>query len=117
MVMKQFKILSLLVAGILTATFALRALADDTNLVTLTGMMVCGKCKLHITKKCQNVLQVESNGTNINYFLTQNKVSTDFHPNICQNDGEKATVTGTVQEKQGKEILTPTKIEAAQVAQ
>ncbi len=115
--MKKFKLLSLFTVGILAATFALRVLADDTNLVTLTGMMVCGKCKLHITKKCQNVLQVENDGTNINYFLTQNKVSTDFHSNICQNDGEKATVTGTVQEKHGKEILTATKIDAVAASQ
>ena len=113
-VMKKINLFLTLAAGILAATLALRALADDTNEMTLTGMMVCGKCKLHITKSCQNVLQVENNGTNINYFLTQNQVSKDFHSNICGNDGEKATVTGTVKEKHGKEILTATKIVAVQ---
>lgn len=111
--MKQFKLLPVLAAAILAATFAFRAWADDTNQVTLTGMMVCGKCKLHITKECQNVLQVPSNGTNINYFLTQNQVSKDFHDNICGNDGEKATVTGTVKVKNGQEILTATSIQEA----
>ena len=114
--MKKFNLFLTLAAGFLAATLTLAALADDTNVVTLTGLMVCGKCKLHITKTCQNVLQVESNGTNINYFLVQNKVSKDFHPNICANDGEKATVTGTVKEKHGREILTATKIVAAQPA-
>lgn len=112
--MKKFNLFLTLAAGFLMATLALRALADDSKDVTLTGMMVCAKCKLHITKTCQNVLQVESNGTNVNYFLTQNKVSKDFHSNICGNDGEKATVTGTVKEKGGKEILTATKIVAEQ---
>ncbi|MGH7942102.1 MAG: DUF6370 family protein [Limisphaerales bacterium] len=111
--MKKSKLFLTLAVGFMAVTLGLAALADDTNQVTLTGMMVCGKCKLHITTKCRNVLQVESNGTNINYFLTQNKVSKDFHSNICQNDGEKATVTGTVKEKHGKEILTPAKIVAA----
>ena len=111
--MKKFNLFLTLAAGFVAATLTLAALADDTNEVTMTGMMVCGKCKLHITKSCQNVLQVESNGTNINYFLVQNKVSKDFHPNICTTDGEKATVTGTVKEKHGKEIMTPTKIVAA----
>ena len=111
--MKMSKWMILLAIGLFAAAFAPRALADDTNQVTLTGLMVCGKCKLHITKTCQNVLQVEHDGTNVNYFLTQNDVSKDFHPNICMNDGEKATVTGTVKEKHGKEILTATKIEAA----
>jgi hypothetical protein len=76
--------------------------------------MVCAKCKLHITKSCQNVLQVEQSGTNVNYFLIQNQVSKDFHDNICGNDGEKATVTGTVEEKDGQEVLTATKIAATQ---
>jgi len=111
--MKNAKLFLTLAAGFVAATLTLAALADDTNEVTLTGMMVCAKCKLHISKTCQNVLQVENDGTNINYFLTQNQVSKDFHSNICQNDGEKATVTGTVKEKKGKEILTATKIVAA----
>jgi DNA/RNA endonuclease YhcR with UshA esterase domain len=110
--MKKTKFLTL-AAGIVAGMLALAALADDTNEVTMTGMMVCGKCKLHITSKCQNVLQVENDGTNVNYFLTQNQVSKDFHSNICTTDGEKATVTGTVKEKHGKEMLTASKIVAS----
>jgi hypothetical protein len=114
--MKKFNLFLTLAAGFVAATLTLAALADDTNQVTLSGMMVCGKCKLHITKECQNVLQVENDGTNVNYFLVQNQVSKDFHSNICGNDGEKATVTGTVKVKDGKEVLTPTKIVEAQPA-
>jgi hypothetical protein len=76
--------------------------------------MVCAKCKLHLTSTCQNVLQVSENGQTVNYFLAQNQVSTDFHHNICMTDGEQTTVTGTVQEQNGQEVLTPTKIVAAQ---
>lgn len=108
--MKTFKLLLILAAGFFVAASAQRALADDTNQVTLTGLMVCGKCKLHITKECQNVLQVEQDGKTVNYFLVMNQVSKDFHDNICGTDGEKTTVTGTVEEKDGKEIMTPTKI-------
>ena len=79
----------------------------------MTGMMVCGKCKLHITKECQNVLQVQQDGQTVNYFLVMNQVSKDFHSNICMTNGEKATVTGTLEEKDGQEILTPTAISAA----
>ena len=111
--MKNFKLLLLVVVGIAMAALAFRALADDSDQTTLTGLLVCGKCKLHITDKCQNVLQVQKDGQTVNYFLTQNKVSTDFHPNICQNDGENVTVTGTVSEDNGTNILTATKIEPA----
>ena len=90
----------------LLALGAARLLASDASKeTTITGTMVCAKCKLHETDKCQNVLQVEKDGKTVNYYLTQNKVSKDFHPNICQNDGEKVTVTGTVKEKDGKEMM------------
>ncbi len=107
-------IIKTLVAALaLVAMTASVALAADKSEVTLTGMMVCGKCKLHETKECQNVLQVQKDGKTVNYYLDENKVSKDFHDNICQNDGEKATVTGTVSEKDGKEMMVASKIEAA----
>ena len=81
--------------------------------VTLTGTMVCAKCKLHEADKCQNVLQVQKDGKTVNYYLEENKVSKDFHDNICQNDGEKATVTGKVSEKGGREMMVASKIDGA----
>ena len=107
-------IVKILVAGLaLAAISASVALAADSSDVTLTGTMVCAKCKLHEADKCQNVLQVQKDGKTVNYYLSENKVSTDFHDNICHNDGEKATVTGTVSEKDGKEMMVASKIEAA----
>jgi type 1 fimbria pilin len=109
--MKKSKWFLALAAGLLAATFTVSALAADSSETTLNGMMVCGKCKLHETDKCQNVLQVEKDGKTVNYYLKMNKVSKDFHPNICKNDGEKVTVTGTVKEKGGKEVVVASKIE------
>jgi type 1 fimbria pilin len=107
----KFKIAPLLAAGFLALAIAPSILADDAGQVTLTGTVVCGKCKLHITKECQNVLQVvDESGTTNNFFLVQNDVSKNFHENICQNDGEKATVTGTINEKHGQEVMTATSI-------
>lgn len=105
----------MLAAGLLVATLTGCKTTDDSKEVTMTGTMVCGKCKLHETPECQNVLQVtDPSGNTVNYYLTENKVSKDFHKNICTNDGEKATVTGTVEEKDGKEMIDASKIEAAQ---
>jgi hypothetical protein len=113
--MKQLTLWPILAAGLLVATFTGCKTADEGNEVTMTGTMVCGKCKLHELSECQNVLQVsDPSGNTVNYYLAQNEVSKDFHKNICMNDGEKATVTGTVKEKDGKELLTASKIEAAQ---
>jgi len=108
--MKKLTCLLILTAGFFVTLFASRAPANETNQVTLTGLMICAKCNLHITSECQNVLQVEQSGTNVNYFLAMNKVSTDFHDNICGTPGEKTTVTGTLSMDQGTNIMTATEI-------
>jgi hypothetical protein len=108
------KIALSLAAGVMLAGLTARVYAADDakNEVTLTGTMVCAKCKLHEADKCQNVLQVEKDGKTVNYYLTDNKTSKDFHDNICKNDGEKVTVTGkTKAGKNDKEMLTASKIE------
>lgn len=100
-----------LAAGALLAVLATPSFAADKKEVTITGNMVCGKCTLHETKSCQNVVQV-MNGTNtVNYYLKQNDVSKAAHDPICNGGSEKVTVTGTVKEKNGKEMMTPSKIE------
>ena len=112
MIMKKFALM--LAAGVLLAvsTSTVTA-ADSSKEITLSGDMVCAKCVLHETKDCQNVLQVQQNGKTVNYYLAKNDVSNNFHDEICGTSGEKATVTGAVSEKDGKEMLTASKIEAA----
>jgi hypothetical protein len=109
--MKRTALTLTLTTGLLLAFGATRLLAGDET--TLSGTLVCAKCKLHQADECQNVLQVEKDGKTVNYYLTENKVSKDFHSNICQNDGEKVTVTGNVKEKGEKEMIVASKIEAA----
>ncbi|HTX21240.1 MAG TPA: DUF6370 family protein [Candidatus Aquilonibacter sp.] len=110
--MKISKLIPALAAGLLLMVAAPRLFADNsTNEVTITGSMVCGKCTLHLTKECQDVVQVEKDGKTVNYFLTPNDVSNNAHEPICDpGNSEKVTVTGTVAEKDGKEVMTPTKI-------
>jgi len=80
--------------------------------VTITGEGKCGKCALHKADKCQNVIETTENGKTVEYWLAQNKVSKDFHENLCKQS-EKVTATGTVKEEDGKKILTASKLEAA----
>jgi hypothetical protein len=109
--MKQLKLSLALIAGL---TFVgATAFADDAKTTTITGNMVCGKCKLHETAKCQNVIQVENDGKTVNYYLTKNETSDAMHEEVCHGDTKKVTATGTVVEKDGKEMLTATKLEAA----
>ena len=109
--MKQLKLILALVAGLALAGTALTTQAAESKETTITGNMVCGKCTLHETKSCQNVVQVTENGATVNYYLKHNDLSKAQHEAVCHGDSEKVTVTGTVKEKDGKKILTPTKID------
>src|SRR6266852_3152749 len=91
-----------------TASFA----ADKDKEVTITGEGKCGKCALHETAKCQNVIQTTEDGKTVTYYLTQNSVSKNFHDNLCK-ESKKVTATGTVKEVDGKKELTVTKLELA----
>jgi hypothetical protein len=110
--MKKNSLTLTLAVGLLLAFGATRLFASDASKeVTITGSMVCGKCTLHETKSCQNVVQVEKDGKTVNYYLKQNEASKTAHEPICGGSSEKVTVTGTVKEKDGKEMMTPTKID------
>ena len=110
--MRKSKLIAVGTAGFLLAGFTSSLFAVDADKeVTITGSMVCGKCVLHETKSCQNVVQVTQDGKTVNYYLKQNDVSKAAHDPICGGSSEKVTVTGTVTEKDGKEIMTPSKIE------
>jgi hypothetical protein len=77
--------------------------------VTLSGEMVCGKCTLNETKKCQNVLRVTEAGKETKYYLAENEVAKSNHEHVCSGP-EKATVKGTVAEESGKKVLTASAI-------
>ena len=105
------KILLLIALSGLMTTLTMPAIAEDKE-VTITGEGKCAKCALHETDKCMNVVQTHEDGKTVNYYLTQNKVSKEFHDNICK-ESKKITVTGTVKEKEGKKVLVASKIELA----
>ena len=110
--MKKSKLILAAAAGLMLAFGTSRLFADEAGKeVTITGNMVCAKCVLHETKECQNVLQIQKGGKTVNYYLAQNDISKAFHDNICTTAGEKVTATGTVSEKDGKQVMTVSKIE------
>jgi hypothetical protein len=60
--------------------------------------------------ECQDVLVVTAaDGAKVEYYVTQNDVA-KAAGEACTNE-IKATVTGTVSEKDGKKWITPSKIE------
>ena len=111
--MKIKKIIAAIAGLLLVLGTSRLPAADAGKEVTITGNMVCGKCTLHETDSCQNIVQVVQDGKTVDYYLAKNPASKSAHGAVCHGDTEKVTVTGTVEEKDGKEILTPTKIEPA----
>ena len=108
--MKKVLVLLSCITGVLTLALTTPSFGADEK--TITGEGKCAKCALKETDSCQNVIQVQEDGKTVNYYLAKNKVSKDFHDNICK-ESKKVTATGTVKEVDGKKELTATKIELA----
>jgi hypothetical protein len=94
-----------LIAGLI-AVASITASAEE---VTLSGKATCAKCDLKKADKCESVLQVEKDGKTITYYLEGKPVSA-FHKEVC-SEAKAAKATGTVSEKDGKHILTVSKVE------
>jgi hypothetical protein len=84
--------------------------ADDAS-VTVKGTMTCAKCDLKIADKCQNVLQVKDGDKTVLYYIADNDVSKGTHKKVCTAPVENVTITGSVDDKDGKKWITATKIE------
>jgi hypothetical protein len=91
--------------------FACAGLARAADPVTLKGTLECTKCTLHETAACSNVLAVKDGATEVKYYLVDNDLSKTDHKDVCMAPKENVSVTGTVEDKDGKKWLTAAKIE------
>jgi hypothetical protein len=98
------KMFPLLAVTVLSSGLTLAWAAEE---VTITGEGQCAKCSLKQTKGCQNAIVTAEKVT---YYLAKNKVSNDFHGNVCKAV-KKVKATGEVKEEEGKKVLTASKIE------
>jgi type 1 fimbria pilin len=110
--MKQLKLILALLVGFAVVSLTTNAFAADGKEVTITGDAACAKCALHVSDKCQTVVKATVDGKEVSYYLT-GKEAKAFHEKICGGGSEKVTVTGTVTEKDGQQMLKATKIEEA----
>ncbi|MFZ9747714.1 MAG: DUF6370 family protein [Opitutaceae bacterium] len=77
--------------------------------VTLTGAGQCAKCSLKQTDSCQNAVVVKEAGKDTTYLMAKNDVAQKFHGSVCKGV-KQVTVTGTVSEKDGKKVITASKV-------
>ncbi len=94
---------ALLLIAVLGTALSLNA--AEAKEVKLKGTGMCAKCELSAADKCTNVLQVKGkNGKTRTYTFTANM---DHGKYFCQGTTEGLMVTGTVEKKDGKLMLTP----------
>jgi hypothetical protein len=75
----------------------------------LSGKVTCAKCDLQKEAKCATVVVVKKgDDEKIYYFDTASNKK--YHKDICQTPKD-GTVTGTVSEKDGKNVVHVTKLE------
>jgi hypothetical protein len=110
------KLLMVAAAGVLFSGLALVKAQDSDKKVTISGEGMCAKCALKETKSCQNAVIVTKDGKKETYYLVANAVAKKAHQRdgFCQatkDDPIKVKVTGTVEMKDGKLLMTAEKIE------
>ena len=88
------------------------ARAEDKK-VTLKGDLVCAQCALKEkdAKECANVLVVKEGDKETRYYLVHNDASKKFDSKTCGGGKTAVTITGSVADKDGKKVLTATKID------
>jgi hypothetical protein len=82
---------------------------DET---TVTGKVMCAKCALNQADatKCQDVLVTKGEDGKVAYYYIAKTDASAAFGHVCQ--GEKvATVTGKVEDKDGKKWIAPSKME------
>ncbi|MGQ0734463.1 MAG: DUF6370 family protein [Acidobacteriota bacterium] len=101
-----------LIRFVVAASFVAAAAAPAFAAATYSGSLMCAMCMLKKADahECQDVLVVtDAKGAKTEFYITKNDVAAKAGE-ACTAE-VKATVTGTVSEKDGKTWLTPSKIE------
>ena len=76
--------------------------------VTLKGTITCAKCDLGVEKKCATVIQVKKGDESTVYYFDKTS-NGKYHKDIC-NEAKPGSVTGKVAEKDGKKVISVTKL-------
>lgn len=106
---KTVKMLAVAFAMVALVAVASARADDKKKEVTLKGDICCAKCELKLQKTCATVIRIKDNGKDVVYYL-DDKSAKDNHKAIC-TESKEGSVTGVVSEKDGKKIITASKVE------
>ncbi|HEX5270204.1 MAG TPA: DUF6370 family protein [Gemmataceae bacterium] len=103
--------LSMLLGVAIVFALTLSVRAEEKKEVTVTGTITCAKCDLKVADKCATVIKGKAKGSDKEetYYFDE-KGNKDNHKAICQA-AKAGKVTGTVSEKDGKKVITVSKVE------
>ena len=76
--------------------------------VTIKGQVICAKCGLAKETKCMTTVLEKKDGKETIYYFDP-AGHKKWHSDICQ-EAKNGSVTGTVSEKDGKKIITVSKL-------
>jgi hypothetical protein len=79
--------------------------------VTLKGEIMCAKCELQDAKRCQTVIKVQKDGKEVTYYFKDKGNKEEYHEAVCGGGRKEGTVVGIVSQKDGKNWITPTKVD------
>jgi hypothetical protein len=105
------KAVASVVLGLCVALFLVVGVrADDQKEVELKGTITCAKCDLKEAKTCQTVIKVKGDdGKDVVYYF-DTAGHKKYHKPIC-TEAKEGTVKGTVEEKDGKKVVTVSKLD------
>jgi hypothetical protein len=83
---------------------------DKGKEVTLKGTLLCAKCTLGQTPDCTTAIQVKEGDKTVTYYLDDKGAAEEHHEPICGGAKKEGTVVGTVQEREGKKYIKPSKV-------
>ncbi len=83
---------------------------DET---TVTGKVMCAKCSLKKAdaSKCQDILVSKADDGKVTHYYIAKTEAAEAFGHVCQSE-KAAVVTGTIEEKDGKTWISPSKMDA-----
>jgi hypothetical protein len=86
--------------------------ADKEEKKTIKGKITCAKCDLGKSDKCAVVIVAKEDGKDVIYWFDAKGHAANHTKgaNVCK-EGKNGSVTGTVAEKDGKKVITVSKVE------